>query len=110
MVYPTNDAISKNLPTEGTATIALPEDLRRDWQKSEGDLFIVAMKPSFSLLNQSDLVTSEGKTLPLIGNTQAFWIKVKDNQNLGAALSQEVDYPESGVTETPKGTTGKSDH
>jgi hypothetical protein len=94
LVYPSADAISKNELANGPRTIPLPDDLKSSWQSSAGDLLVVTMKPDLKLLTVSDLMPSDGRTVPLLGDKDAFWSKVKDNQRRGNAVSLEFEYPQ----------------
>lgn len=109
LVYPSMDAIGKDELANGTTTIQLPDDLKSSWQSSTGNLRIVTMKPDLKLITVSDLMPSDGRIVPLLGDNAAFWSKVKDNQRMGNAVSLEYEYPQSGTTATPQDGSATKD-
>jgi hypothetical protein len=102
LVYPSGDGISKDELANGSTTIQLPDDLKSSWQSSAGDLLVVTMRPDLKLIAAGDLISSDGRTVPLLADRDAFWSKVKDNQRRGNAVSLEFEYPQSVTNATPQ--------
>ena len=97
----------------GELDVLLPEDLRGSWQSGAGNLVLVAVKASLSLISSQDL-PAVGKTVPLINDSKSFWERVKNEQANGGAICQMLIAPPAGSkleTSTVKkaATQGRAD-